>query len=107
MAAPATGILNGNDGEMWVEINGKRFTIPFNYFYFDNWMSFTREAGSDGVYYTQRGFRRDLNSGALTRVISRIRIADAKGTILPALEYHEDLTPAVDGDSAFVTEHEF
>lgn len=101
LAVEGNYILKPNSSLMYTDLNGKLFTIPYDFYSVDNWVSLTRER--NGIYMTHRGFRKDEKTGALSRVIAKIRIAEPNGDVLSWLEYHEDVTPAkVDGAETLI-----
>lgn len=105
LAAEGNYILEANSSLMYVDLNGKLYTIPYDYFQLDNWISFTKEA--KGIYMTHRGVRIDKPSRVLTRVVAKIRIAEPDGTALSWLEYHEDTKLAKGPNSEILIERSF
>jgi hypothetical protein len=85
-----------NPVDVAVEFNGRTFKIPTGFASMD----FGRvvQLKPAGIYFLQSGFRWNPQTDMRDRVVTSIRIADASGSVLTNLEYHEDVHQAQQPD---------
>jgi hypothetical protein len=90
---------------MFFEVNGHEFYIPFEYHHIDNWNVFRLAAGG-GYEFVQDGLVED-SSGQLQRVEATFQVAAANGTVNPVVPIQQVFSPVSGPTFQLVTDTYF